>query len=198
MSILVDKEIREAISSGELVIDPFDDSLVNPASLDFRLGTKLVKTLPTASHPTKWVGGEEFYIIDPTDKSTFKDEVIDLEVLGGIYYMKPGEFLLASGGRMELNGNEVNGISAYIAGKSSLGRNAVMNSSPFAGWYDPGFRGAAILELYNASKYVIKLTPGMKVGQFVFFRHNQAEKPYGSPGVGRYQDQGDTQGSLGI
>jgi dCTP deaminase len=37
--MLADKEILQAINAGELVIDPFDEGSLQPASYDFRLGS---------------------------------------------------------------------------------------------------------------------------------------------------------------
>ena len=56
---------------------------------------------------------------------------------------------------------------------------------------DPGFSGHVSLELSNMATLPIKLWPGMKIGQFCFFRlTSAAEHPYGSGEYGnRYQGQ---------
>ena len=37
--VLSDRSIREEIAAGRIVIDPFDDALVQPSSVDVRVGT---------------------------------------------------------------------------------------------------------------------------------------------------------------
>ena len=56
---------------------------------------------------------------------------------------------------------------------------------------DPGFSGHVTLELANVATLPIKLYPGMKIGQFCFFRlSSPSENPYGSEKYGsRYQGQ---------
>ena len=39
--VLSDRDIRKAIKDGRLFIDPYEDTLVQPASVDLRLGSKL-------------------------------------------------------------------------------------------------------------------------------------------------------------
>ena len=59
------------------------------------------------------------------------------------------------------------------------------------GFVDPGFSGHVTLELANVATLPIKLYPGMKIGQFCFFRlSSPSEHPYGSDKYGsRYQGQ---------
>src|SRR6185312_10180467 len=60
-----------------------------------------------------------------------------------------------------------------------------------ARFVDPGFSGHVTLELANVATLPIKLYPGMKIGQFCFFRlSSPSEHPYGSEKYGsRYQGQ---------
>ncbi|MDX6639803.1 MAG: dCTP deaminase, partial [Solirubrobacteraceae bacterium] len=39
MSVLSDASIRELVSSGRVKIEPWDDAMVQPASVDLRLGS---------------------------------------------------------------------------------------------------------------------------------------------------------------
>ena len=81
-------------------------------------------------------------------------------------------------------------VAARLEGKSSLGRLGLITHST-AGFIDPGFSGHVTLELANVATLPIKLWPGMKIGQFCFFRlSSAAENPYGSGPYGnRYQGQ---------
>ena len=40
--VLSDRDIRKAIRDGRLFIDPYEDALVQPASIDLRLGSKFL------------------------------------------------------------------------------------------------------------------------------------------------------------
>ncbi len=187
--ILTDLEITALCKEGYLV-SPFDPSLVNPSSLDYRLGTHFGKVVAEQERISE--GIHRILSVDPTDKSTFKTELFEADT----FYLEPGEFIIASSlEAIKLPSN----ISAYALGKSSLGRLGLNSSTPFAGWIDPGFEAPNLtLELHNVSKFTIKLTAGMKIGQFVFYKHNEVGFPYGSPGVGRYQNQEPGAGSKGI
>ena len=67
-----------------------------------------------------------------------------------------------------------------MEGKSSLGRLGLLTHAT-AGFVDPGFSGHVTLELANVATLPIKLYPGMKIGQFCFFRlTSPSEHPYGS------------------
>ena len=81
-------------------------------------------------------------------------------------------------------------IAARVEGKSSLGRLGLLTHAT-AGFVDPGFSGHVTLELANVATLPIKLYPGMKIGQFCFFRlSSPSEHPYGSEKYGsRYQGQ---------
>ena len=84
----------------------------------------------------------------------------------------------------------VDDIAARVEGKSSLGRLGLLTHAT-AGFVDPGFSGHVTLELANVATLPIKLYPGMKIGQFCFFRlSSPSEHPYGSEKYGsRYQGQ---------
>jgi deoxycytidine triphosphate deaminase len=73
---------------------------------------------------------------------------------------------------------------------SSLGRLGLMTHST-AGFLDPGFVGHVTLELSNVANLPITLYPGMRIGQIAVFQlTTEAERPYGSRGVGsKYQGQ---------
>ncbi len=63
MSIMVDREIREEIASGKLIIEPFEDRLIQPNSYDVRLSDRF-----------SWhVSGEE--IIDPYESQSILEGV---------------------------------------------------------------------------------------------------------------------------
>lgn len=174
--ILVDKEIKLLIEEGTIGITPFDHTLVNPSSLDVRLGKGFGVMVPTN-------GGT----IDPLDPKSFKAMINEDQTE---HVLPPGGFVLAKLlEKVSLPSN----ISARLAGKSSLARMGCDNSS-FGMYLDAGFSGDLTLEIANHSAYHLKLTSGMKIGQIVFYMHEEVEKPY----QGRYQGQTGVQGSKGV
>ena len=176
--LLVDFQIKEEIRQGNLKITPFKEENVNPSSLDVRLGGSFATVKPST------------VVIDPTDTLSFRTTQEDLNK----YVLLPGELVL---GVLEEHISLPPNISASLRGKSSLGRLGLDNSS-FAGWIDAGFSGVLVIELANHSKNPILLTKGMKIGQLTFYKHCNAEIPYGLKPSSKYQDQKGVQGSKGV
>jgi len=172
--ILPDHRIRAYVETLGLGIEPYDDTLIQPGSLDVRLG-------PWFRTFNKRVG-----IIDPAEDQP------DLTELVGVgpdepFILHPGEFVL---------GHTIETVTlpatlcAEFSGKSSLGRLGLIVHAT-AGWIDAGFSGQVTTEMVNVAPLPIKLWPGMKIGQLVFTElSSAAEKPYGTGAAGsRYQGQ---------
>ena len=192
--ILADYQIQKEIESGRLLVDPFDSSLINPASLDIRLGDKFgyIKRNREQEYISYGLDGswvEKFPQINPLNKDSFS--TVWQDGFGGGKVIRPKEFVLTVS--METIGLP-DDIAAVLMGKSSLGRLGLMQSS-VAGLGDPGFKGKYVLEMYNYSDEPIKLTTGMKIGQLVFHRTKRVAKSYKE--TGRYQDQAH-EGSKGV
>lgn len=173
--LLSDTDIRTEIMNGRIDIAPFDDALIQPASIDVRLSAYF-RTFDTHTYTH----------IDPSVEQpglTELDKVDD----GSPFVLHPGEFALGS--TVERVGLPAD-IAARCEGKSSLGRLGLLVHST-AGFIDPGFHGHVTLELSNVANLPIMLWPGMKIGQLCLFRMSSpAEKPYGSGANGsRYQGQ---------
>lgn len=183
MTALVDHQIRRRIEEGYIRIDPFDDSLINPASLDVRLGGNFTEVEPQRGHFHDGPG-----IVNPLDKGTIRNK----EIKGREYHLHPGRMVLAS---LLEDVTLPNDICARVVGKSSLGRLGLDNSS-CAGFVDPGWSGILTIELFNHSSNVIVLTVGMKIGQLLFEETLPCSKPYSQ--TGRYYKQSAGQGSHGI
>lgn len=171
--LLSDRDLRRYTADGLIKVEPFDDTLVQPSSLDVRLGEGL-RVL---------VGGEE--PIDPTQR---QDHSVPLSFqLGSVFILHPGDFVLAQTmERIHLPDE----IAAKVEGKSSLGRLGLLLHAT-AGFIDPGFEGTITLELSLTSPRALILRPGMKIGQLCFFQlSSPAMRPYGSTGLGsKYQGQ---------
>lgn len=168
--VLSDKTILEMVDSGKLVINPMHGSQVQPASVDFRLGS----SFSTVSSPHRNV-------------ISFEDKIEYETINSNRYLLLPGQFVLAT--TMEYF-ELPDDITAFVEGRSSLGRLGLFIQN--AGWVDPGFKGEITLELYNANRCAIELEAGKRIGQLVYMRMDRpAEKPY----RGKYQYQSGATGS---
>ncbi|MBJ81258.1 MAG: dCTP deaminase [SAR202 cluster bacterium] len=173
--VLSDRSIREAISSGSILIEPYSDKDVQPASVDFHLANKILvfrnSTLP--------------YIDLRKEVPNLTEEVIIQD--DDPFMLHPGEFVLGSTLEKLTLAND---LVARIEGKSSLGRLGLMIHST-AGFIDPGWSGNLTLELANVSRLPITLYFGMRIGQ-ISFQHmtTEVDRPYGSKELSsRYQGQ---------
>jgi dCTP deaminase len=174
-SVLSDGTILELVQAGRIEIDPWDPGLVQPASIDLRLGDSF---RVFHNHRTSAID-----LRDPPDNLT--EAVLVPE--GEPFVIHPGEFCL---GRTLEWVRIPDDIVARIEGKSSLGRLGLIVHAT-AGFCDPGFQGTLTLELNNLTRVPIKLYPNLPIAQLSFMTLDRpAQKPYGSPGLGsHYQGQ---------
>jgi dCTP deaminase len=173
--LMSDRDIRAAIDSKRVVLEPFDPDMVQPSSIDVRLD-RYFRVFENHRYPH----------IDPAEDQPDLTRLV--EPAGDEpFVLHPGEFVLASTYEVVTLGND---LSARLEGKSSLGRLGLLTHST-AGFIDAGFSGHLTLELSNVATLPIKLWPGMKIGQLCFFAlSSPAEEPYGSGRTGsRYQGQ---------
>ena len=173
--VLSDRDIRKAIQDGRIYIDPYEDALVQPASIDLRLGPKFL-IFKRTQQP----------FIDVRQSVDHFTEKIEIDPAIP-FMLHPGEFAL--GVTLE----EIhlpNDIVGRLDGKSSLGRLGLVVHST-AGFVDPGWKGRLTLELSNLANLPISLYLGMKVSQLSFMElTSPAENPYGSKPLGsKYQGQ---------
>ena len=173
--ILSDRTVREQLAAGRIVIEPFDESLIQPSSVDVRI-SNLFRVF---RNHTAGVIDVKQDLEDLTELVTIPPE--------GVFMLHPGEFVLGS--TLERIGVP-NDLVARIEGKSSLGRLVLLIHST-AGFIDAGFDGHITLELSNVASLPITIYPGMKIGQVSFVRMTTpADKPYGSGARGsKYQGQ---------
>ncbi len=173
--LLSDKDLRAEIASGRVRIEPFEDAMVQPSSIDVRLD-RYFRVFENHRYPH----------IDPAEEQPELTRLVEPEK-GEPFILHPGEFVLGSTYELVSLPDDV---ASRLEGKSSLGRLGLLTHST-AGFIDPGFSGHVTLELSNVATLPIKLWPGMKIGQLCMFRlSSPAEHPYGSAVYGsRYQGQ---------
>jgi len=186
--VLVDWQIEKEIVQGNIKVSPFDSKLINPNSLDVRLGGKFGIVLAYGDDFGKPNPKSIGKYVNPLDSTSFKTVYMEEDT----YLLRPGEFILA---HLLEDITLPDNICGKIMGKSSLGRLGLSNSH-VAGWVDAGWSGVLTLELFNQSSNKILLSKGMKIGQMVFYLTERAARPYNQ--TGRYSNQVPATGSLGV
>ncbi len=175
LMVLSDRTIRRLIDEGRIEIDPYDESLLQPSSVDVRVD-RFFRVFHNARYP----------FIDVKEPQEDLTELVEIED-DSPFILHPGEFVLASSlERIRLPDDLV----GRLEGKSSLGRLGLLIHST-AGFIDPGWDGHVTLELSNVANLPITIYYAMKIGQLSFVQLSEpAERPYGSGELGsKYQGQ---------
>jgi dCTP deaminase len=173
--VLSDRTIRRLLDEGRIGIEPYDDELLQPSSVDVRVD-RLFRVFRNSRYPY-------IDVKEPMEELTELVETSDDEP----FILHPGEFVLGSTlERVTLPDDLV----ARLEGKSSLGRLGLLIHST-AGFIDPGWDGHVTLELSNVANLPITIYYGMKIGQLSFVQLTEpAETPYGSDAIGsKYKGQ---------
>lgn len=188
--ILSETAILEEYEKGNIIIDPFDPDMVNPQSVDVRLGEWIsagpningkdplteyglgIKQL--VSKQGRPMGRCAAFFLSPIHEEDSGKEVHDSTWNG--YYLSTSftlahteEFIGIAAG---------SGLCCELKLKSTLARMGLDHAN--AGWIDQGYFNRITLELY--SHQLIELRAGMKIAQVVFHR-TEGEGNY----EGKYQ-----------
>jgi dCTP deaminase len=164
------------LDEGHIGIDPYDDDLLQPSSVDVRVD-RFFRVFRNSRYP----------FIDVKEPMEELTELVEITDESQPFILHPGEFVLGSTlERITLPDDLV----ARLEGKSSLGRLGLLIHST-AGFIDPGWDGHVTLELSNVANLPITIYFGMKIGQVSFVQLTEpAEHPYGSSSLGsKYQGQ---------
>lgn len=164
--ILSDGTLREMLP--RLIRDP-DYELVNPASVDIRVGRELL--LETArGHFTKF------------DLTRYSQSDPLWLWAGDFALVATYEHLLVP-----------NGYAVELKLKSSRAREGWEHSLAF--WFDPGWDGIGTMEIRNGTRYTqLPIWCGLKFGQIIVHQLDRpAEKPYS----GRYNRAAGAEQSKG-
>ena len=170
MAILSDKDIKEHLKSGKIVINPLTNPEVQiqPSSVDLRIGREF-KGFRIIRKPC----------IDPMDQSDLDSYMESFYIdEGEPFIIHPGEFALATTYETIKLPHD---LVARVEGRSSMGRLGV-TMHVTAGYIDPGFMGKITLEISNIGKMPVALYTGQRVCQIVFeTMTSPSERPYGHP-----------------
>ena len=197
-----DREIRNAITSGNIVVRPFWPEAINGASLDVRLGQWCYRIAgPDALEGS----GRVFNPFDEEavaayfrlDRAVPLPEVVErdgvpyfvrreLEQLRGIPKDRP-VILLAPGERILGHTEEFVGIFDGVSemrARSTWGRCGI-TVALCAGWGDPGYVNRWTMEIANNNPSWVPLLAGERIAQIVFHQTGPIAHRYGTGG--KYQ-----------
>ena len=166
--ILNDIKLREI---GPALLQPFDPKLVNPASIDTRIGY----SMKVESREGGWVD------VDLRDYLEEKP-----------YMLAPGQFVLV--GSLEVFNIPTNCVGEWRI-KSSRAREGYNNV--LAVHLDPGWNGSVLtMEIKNEREHAaLPLYPGLRIGMVIL---HECEVPEASYAVtGRYNNDSAVMGSKG-
>jgi len=170
-AVLSDGTIQQLVHEGRIRVEPWEPELVQPASVDLRLGDSF-----RVFHNHR---ASAIDLRKPPENLT-EEVVVSAD---DSFVIHPGEFCL---GRTLEWVELPDDIVARIEGKSSLGRLGLIVHAT-AGFCDPGWKGTLTLELNNLTRVPIKLYPGVLIAQLSFMALDApARRPYGSPELGSH------------
>jgi dCTP deaminase len=175
--VLSDRSIRAEIEAGRIVIDPFEERLIQPSSVDVRVDRSF-----------RVFNNQHYTHIDVRKEMKDLTELVVKED-DEPFILHPGEFVL---GQTLEKVTLPNDLVARLEGKSSLGRLGLLIHST-AGFVDSGFSGNLTLELSNVATLPITIFHGMPIGQISFMRMDApVEHPYGDDeNSSKYQGQAE-------
>ena len=175
--VLSDRSIRAEIEAGRIVIEPFEERLIQPSSIDVRVDRSF-----RVFHNSRYTH------IDVRQPMEGLTELVE-KPEGEAFILHPGEFVL---GQTLERVTLPNDLVARLEGKSSLGRLGLLIHST-AGFVDSGFSGNLTLELSNVANLPITIYHGMPIGQISFMRMDgPVEHPYGADeNASKYQGQAE-------
>jgi dCTP deaminase len=169
--ILTGIAIDEAVGRGEIVIDPYDQGQLNPASYDLRLGDEVAvyDEWIGAITMTRDGGGLFPRSVELDSKRELKVRHFKIGPDGWV--LNPGiGYLLCTKERVCAPK-----LVGCVDGKSSLGRLFIQVHST-AGYIDPSFDGQITLEA--TATHPVRIYAHMRIAQIRFHRTDGPITPY--------------------
>lgn len=163
MSLLAAPQLHKLIDDG--VINALHEN-VNSASIDIRIGNKI---LVEGTGGYRFSKPGEFKIGEPIDIAAKQSPTFtEIEIPEEGFVIEPGECFLAHS--IETF-NLPNTISGQFILRSTVARCFLEHMQ--AGWADAGWHGAQLtMEFVNMNRFHrLLVKPGMRIGQMVFFEH---------------------------
>lgn len=181
--ILSGEQIREYIKQGRIIIKPFDKQLIGPSQIDLRLDSKFRVFKSTN-------------LVDPFNRRSIEKNTELVDTKGGPFVIQPGQLVLGITREKIAIPND---LVASIEGRSSIARMGVFIHIS-SGHVNPGSGSKTpipvTLEILNMNPAPVKVYPGMRVCQLLFYTMDKAvSKGYDDLG-GKYTGKLEPSGSL--
>jgi len=151
MSILTKDEILKEIGAGNIAIEPFDESMIGPGSVDLHLGERF--------RIFKKVHG----IVDVDDKVNYEQITELIHAPEGIILMPAETILGITVEKIRLSPN----ICGWLEGRSRFARLGLLVHIS-ASFMHPGIDNNQVLEMTNFSPMPLRIYPGTAICQFIF------------------------------
>jgi len=160
-ALLTRQEVIHALEENNpekrLVVTPLLEQRIQSGTLDLRLGTKFV--LGRRARQT---------CVDPLEIDEFEarrlQEYVDVP-FHEYFVLHPNQLVLA--GSLEYLSLPP-GLAAQVITRSTYGRMGVISATAIH--VHPGYKGCLTFELLNLGQVPIRLHPGLRVAQLVFYR----------------------------
>lgn len=164
MSILGREAILDEMQKGNIVVTPFNENMLGPASVDLHLSNAF-----------------RVFVHLPNDLSLdadmdFKAATKGLRVPDGqTLTIQPGQTVLGITSERVALGN---GLSGWLEGRSRFARVGLLVHIS-ASFMQPGISNHQVLEISNFGPIPLKLFPGTPICQFIFQRCEQPGRYHG-------------------
>lgn len=153
--ILSRESVLKEIASGGISIEPYDPSLVGPASVDLRLG-RTFRTFRAARRVVR--------VDNTSDYRDYSEKVVLGD--GETMLLMPQQTVLGlTVERIRLAPD----LCGWLEGRSRFARIGLLVHIS-AGFMQPGLQNHQVLELTNFGPNPLELVPGTPICQFVFQR----------------------------
>lgn len=155
MAILAGEALRNEIVSKRIQIDPFDEALLGPASVDLRLG-RTFRVFRSARRVVR--------VDSSSDYRDYSEKIALAE--GETMMLMPQQTIL--GLTIEKIALAPD-ICGWLEGRSRFARIGLLVHIS-AGFMQPGLSNHQVLELTNFGPNPLELVPGTPICQFIFQR----------------------------
>lgn len=180
---LCDTDIEEWLSKKKLVITPLPKKeLINGITVDIHLGNKFRIFY---DHHVPCID-----LSSSHEKNAFDlNKIMSYETIFSKekpFFLKPGSLALF----LTLESIKLpNNLVGWLDGRSSLARLGLMIHLT-SHRIDPGWNGNIVLEIFNAGKLTLVLTPGIKIAVLSFeLLSKSVLRPYNSRNESKYKSQ---------
>ncbi len=160
--LLSDHRIKEGLTAGNIVIEPYNPAQLGTNSYDVRLGEWYFE-------PNRNMQTVSFLSEEQTHQFWGEPQRANGEIA-----VRPGDTILAH--TQEIVGG-TNGYTTSMRARSSIGRSC-MSVCKCAGVGDVGYIARWTMEITNHSHATILLPVGLRVAQILFFYVGETDREY--------------------